>query len=30
MIKHLDRFTLGDYEGIKAENAVDWLLNTPN
>lgn len=26
----LDRFTLGDYEGIKAENAVDWLLNIPN
>ena len=23
----LDRFTLGDYEGIKAENAVDWLLD---
>lgn len=22
----LDRFTLGDYEGIKVENAVDWLL----
>lgn len=26
----LDRFTLGDYEGIKAENAVVWLLNIPN
>lgn len=26
----LDRFTLGDYEGIKAENAVDWLLNDTN
>ena len=24
------KFTLGDYEGIKAKNAVDWLLNTPN
>ena len=22
----LDRFTLGDYEGIKVKNAVDWLL----
>ena len=23
----LDRFTLGNYEGIKVVNAVDWLLN---
>lgn len=23
----LDRFTLGDYEGIEAVNAIDWLLN---
>ena len=23
----LDRFTLGNYEGIKVENAVDWLLD---
>lgn len=23
----LDRFTLGDYEGIEVVNAVDWLLN---
>ncbi len=23
----LDRFTLGDYEGIEVINAVDWLLN---
>ena len=22
----LDRFTLGDYDGIKVVNAVDWLL----
>ena len=22
----LDRFTLGDYEGIEVVNAVDWLL----
>lgn len=27
MKQHPDRFTLGDYEGIKAENAVDWLLD---
>lgn len=23
----LDRFTLGDYEGIEVVNAIDWLLN---
>lgn len=23
----LDRFTLGDYEGIEAVNAIDWLLD---
>jgi len=23
----LDRFTLGNYEGIKVVNAIDWLLN---
>ena len=23
----LDRFTLGNYDGIKVVNAVDWLLN---
>ena len=23
----LDRFTLGDYEGIQVINVVDWLLN---
>lgn len=23
----LDRFTLGNYDGIKVENAVDWLLD---
>lgn len=23
----LDRFTLGNYEGIEVVNAVDWLLN---
>ena len=22
----LDRFTVGDYEGIEVVNAVDWLL----
>ena len=22
----LDRFTLGNYEGIEVQNAVDWLL----
>ena len=22
----LDRFTLGDYDGIEVINAVDWLL----
>ena len=22
-----DRFTLGDYDGIKVVNAVDWLLD---
>lgn len=22
----LDRFTIGDYEGIEVINAVDWLL----
>ena len=30
MKKYLDRFTLGNYEGIKTENAVDWLLNDTN
>lgn len=30
MKKHLERFTLGDYEGIKDKNVVDWLLNIPN
>ena len=23
----LDRFTLGNYEGIEVVNAVDWLLD---
>lgn len=23
----LDRFTLGDYDGIEVVNAIDWLLN---
>jgi len=23
----LDRFTLGNYDGIMVKNAVDWLLN---
>ena len=26
MILTLDRFTLGNYEGIKVVNVVDWLL----
>lgn len=26
----LDRFTLGDYDGIEVVNAVDWLLNVRN
>lgn len=24
----LDRMTLGNYDGIEAVNAVDWLLDT--
>ncbi len=27
MILTLDRFTLGNYEGIEVVNAIDWLLN---
>lgn len=23
----LDEFTVGDYEGIKVINVIDWLLN---
>jgi len=24
--RQLDRFTLGNYDGIIAENAIDWFL----
>ena len=27
MIITLDRYTLGNYDGIKVVNAIDWLLN---
>ena len=30
IILTLDRFTLGDYEGIEVVNAVDWLLHKSN